>query len=161
MQTKYNSRGAASVSAAIEIDGLREAVAVLRTFSKEMNAEARDASVKISERVARDARARAYVSSPQARLVAPSIRARRDRFPAVAAGGAKRAQVSRMKSKPSVGDLFFGAEFGGRGRSTTMQFRPHRGQQGYFFWPAIRANQEMMSGEWFDALDAIARRWAD
>ncbi|WP_293787068.1 hypothetical protein [uncultured Aeromicrobium sp.] len=159
---KYSRRGAATATANLEIQGLREAVALLKTFDKQMNIAARDASQEIADRESVRIRAAAAVSSAQSRLIAPSIRSRRDRFPAVQAGGGKKVNVSgKRRRRPSAGDIFFGAEFGGGARATTQQFRPHRGTRGYFFWPTMRQDEDWMYQEWLAALDGIAEAWAN
>lgn len=138
----------------VEIDGLREMQAVLRRMPKTAQAEARTQSQKIADtettRIQRAARTR------QGRLAARSVRSRRDRVPTVAAGGARTV-------RPGVrgGDVFFGAEFGGRGRPSTRQFPPHRGRRGYFMWPTLRADTDRMFKQWSKAVDKIADEWAD
>jgi hypothetical protein len=67
---------------------------------------------------------------------------------------------SRTKSI-RAGDVFFGAEFGGRGRPTTQQFPAYRGRVGYFFWPTIRADSQAITRQWETALDALAKTWDD
>jgi hypothetical protein len=81
-------------------------------------------------------------------LAAGSVRARRDRVPVIVAGGASKA-----------GQVFFGAEFGGQRRKTTQQFRPYRGTQGYWFYPALRAMTPKVLEEYGKALDRAAGRW--
>jgi len=56
----------------------------------------------------------------------------------------------------TFGDVFFGAEFGGRRRKTTQQFLRHRGRQGYFFWQAVRDSRSFIAKEYVLAIDDIA-----
>ena len=112
----------------------------------------------------------------QSKLVAGVIRAKRDRVPSIAAGGSKkvapsrkiyRSTTNRTKTgrgklvKPSAGDIFFGAEFGGRRRKTTQQFRPHRGRKGYWFWPQLRADEARMISAYDEAVTGVLREWGD
>ena len=55
--------------------------------------------------------------------------------------------------------VFQGAEFGGRGRPETMQFPPHRGQRGYFFYPAARANADRLNAIWDAGIDKAMAPW--
>ncbi|MFV0446390.1 MAG: hypothetical protein ACK5Q5_22685 [Planctomycetaceae bacterium] len=101
-------------------------------------------------------RIRGRASTAQQRAVAPSVRARSDRFPAIIAGGARRA----VSGGGRVSEVFFGAEFGGRGRKTTQQFQPHRGTRGYFVYPTFRADEDRMMKRWEQAVKAIEREWS-
>lgn len=55
--------------------------------------------------------------------------------------------------------LFFGSEFGGRSRPETMQFPPHNGRRGYWFYPARRANQGRLDELWNDGVEVAMRPW--
>jgi hypothetical protein len=119
-------------------------------------AELRDASVEIARTVADDARGRAVRVGGVATYVAPTIKATRDRVPVVKMGSTARLPAtnrSRSGSRQTVGDVIWGAEFGGRGRPTTQQFQPHRGTQGYFLWPAVRDNSDDIQRLYSEALD--------
>ena len=59
-----------------------------------------------------------------------------------------------------MGDVFFGAEFGGRRRKTTQQFLRHRGRQGYFFWQAVRDNRSYIANAYEDAIKTIFKSLA-
>lgn len=126
---------------------------VFRALPKDMSAGLRDASQEIAKDVASQAQARgAGVSKLYARYVAPTIKASRDRVPVVKMGGTKRI---RKGDRQSVGDVIWGAEFGGRGRSTTMQFLPHLGTTGYALWPTVRELQPDIGERYSDALLGI------
>jgi hypothetical protein len=51
-----------------------------------------------------------------------------------------------------AGLMTFGTEFGGQRRRHTMQFRPHRGQDGYMFWPNVRHHSDDIKKMWDDLL---------
>jgi len=97
-------------------------------------------------------------TSPQAALTATSVRRRTDRVPVITAGGSRR--IGRRGSKVAAGDVFFGAEFGGRGRPRTMQFPPYTGHRGYWFWPTIRRHLPELRRRYIAALDRLAAEWA-
>lgn len=146
-----------------DVKGLNRA---LRGLSREASVELRDASVRIAGKVAADARARADRSGGVAVLVAPTIRATRDRVPVVRMGSRKRLPPRNGKPRrgpnQTIGNVIWGAEFGS-GRYA--QFQPWRGSgtgAGYFLWPAVRDDHEYIGDEYGDALmaavDASARK---
>jgi hypothetical protein len=55
--------------------------------------------------------------------------------------------------------VFFGSEFGGQGRPETMQFPPHNGQTGYWFYPARRANEDQIMAIWDKGVEVAMREW--
>lgn len=55
--------------------------------------------------------------------------------------------------------LFFGAEFGGQGRPSTMQFPPYQGKRGYFLFPTARANADRFNEQWMKAIDEGMKSW--
>jgi hypothetical protein len=57
-----------------------------------------------------------------------------------------------------MGDVFFGAEFGGGGRPTTRQFLRHRGQSGYFFWPTVRKKKNEIAKRYLDGIDDVVKK---
>jgi hypothetical protein len=140
------------------IAGLNRA---LRKLGPECSAQLRDASILIAQHVADAARDRAIRQPGPAHLVAPSIKARRDRVPVVVMGSAKR--LPPRGGKPRTGprqlvrDVMWGAEFGGKARPTTQQFATWRGSSetaGYFLYPAVRAHAPDTGREYSEALDA-------
>jgi hypothetical protein len=138
----------------------------LRKLPKSASAKLRDASQVIAGRIADDAAGRARSLGGLAALVAPTIRSGRDRVPVVRMGDSSRLPLSgngwerdRSGSRQTVGDIIWGAEFGGGARSTTQQFQPWRGSgdgAGYFLWPTVRDDREFIRDEYSDALlDAL------
>ena len=55
--------------------------------------------------------------------------------------------------------VFFGSEFGGQARPETMQFPPHNGQTGYWFYPARRANEDQIMAIWDKGMELAMREW--
>lgn len=137
--------------------------ATLRAIPKEANATLRDASQSIAGEVAGDAAAAARSQGGLAAIVAPTIRAARDRVPYIKMGGSKQLpkegngwkRKTRKGANQTIGDAMWGAEFGGQRRRTTQQFRPWRGSShgaGYFLWPAVRDNRAYIEKAYGDAL---------
>lgn len=149
-----------TTSFTIGMPGLPSLLRVLSKLPKELQNEIRDSATEIAETEAKKIIQNAVW--PQERLAASAVRARRDRIPVIVAGGAKRLSVSGGRSgarRPRAGDVFFGAEFGGQGRKTTMQFQPHNGTEGHFFFPTLREDHDKIMDTWLDAVDGISKDW--
>lgn len=131
------------------VAGLNKA---LRKLPKTANASLRDASQAIADKVAGDARSAAASQGGVAALVAPTIRSGRDRVPLVKMGSSSRLPTSgsgwsrsRGGQRQTIGDVIWGAEFGGGARRSTRQFKPWRGNDtgaGYFLWPTVRGDRD-------------------
>jgi hypothetical protein len=117
----------------------------------------------------------------QAQVVVNGLRARRDRIPTIKLdhnklypsksrsnktrglgqlgparfGAGESSPYRGFDRKVTYGDVFFGAEFGGRRRKTTQQFLRHRGRQGYFFWQAVRDSKSYIAKEYVQAIDDV------
>ena len=163
-----------SLNLGVEVEGLPSYFARLRSLPKVAQDEMREAAMAIAEDEASRIRAAAASDSSQSAAIAQFIKARRDRVPAISAGGARRAGV---KGGARAGEIFFGAEFGGKARKagpvktrtarsgfvikeTTQQFRPHTGHEGYFFFPTLRKDQDRMLERYEQALTNVEREWA-
>jgi len=134
-------------SGTVKVDGLRELNTALRRMGgNELARELNDASRKVADMVAEDARAAALQLGGVAAHVAPSIGVRASRESAgVAFGGAK---------FPMAG----GAEFGSY---RFKQFKPWRGNgsdAGYFVYPAIRRDADRIETEYAAAIQALMRK---
>ena len=145
--------------------------------SPQFNLEMRKAAQVVADFVVQAAKANAAGQPPhgaqrpgssgrsQAQAVVNGLRARHDRIPTIKLDS-KRGYVSasrsnrKRKTKVTMGDVFFGAEFGGRRRKTTQQFLRHRGRQGYFFWQAVRDNKEKIAVEYMSAIDLVLKKLA-
>lgn len=142
-------------------DALDELKKVLRRMPMRAKVAMRDASSTIAERETDEVKSAADRESKQARMAAASVRYRRGETPTIAAGGALTVRTGARGGRVTGSDVFFGSEFGGRARSTTQQFPPHRGREGYWFWPTLRGDADSMLDEWATALDAVAQVWSD
>jgi hypothetical protein len=151
-----------SLIVSVRIEGVRDTLAAFRKLPKDANTALRKASLTIAEAVATEARAGAVAEGAQAALLAPTVKAVRDRVPAVQAGGTKRVGRKRAPAYK----LLFAAEFGMNRRSgwysdprfegsEGRQFKPHQGQKGLWFFPSVEAQQSRISREWNEAADEI------
>ena len=106
----------------------------------------------------------------QARIVAETVRAARDRVPTVYVGGGK----GRVSGGANAGQLLFGNEFGGDrnafGNKTAFpnggyRFPPRtsregRGNTGYWIFPTLKAMQPEIKRKWFEAVNKVLDNWA-
>ncbi len=137
----------AKMTAFNNVAGLNKA---LRSLPKDAAVEIRDASVEIAGKVADKAAGRATAMGGPAKLVAPTIVGTRDRVPVIKMGGSTRIRPGSKTQ--TLGNLIWGAEFGGQARPRTNQFLPHKGTTGYFLWPTIRDDHDYIQDEYGDAL---------
>lgn len=132
----------------LKIDNVRETLAVLRYLPTEANKELREASLKLSQSLSTRAKSAAQTDNRQTALLAPTVKARRDRVPFIQAGGAKRVG---SRKKPAY-KILFGSEFGS---SRLRQFRPHLGRGSYWFFKTIENEQALINREWNAAADHV------
>jgi hypothetical protein len=153
---------------------LREASQANDQFNKEMRIAAQEVAQHVVDRAKVNASGQPKhgPSRPgssgrsQAQAVVDGLRARRDRIPTIKLDS-KRGYVSasrpnrKRKTKVTMGDVFFGAEFGGRKPGNkTQQFLRHRGRQGYFFWQAVRDSKSFIATEYLKAIDDVLKKLA-
>lgn len=138
----------------LRVEGLRETLAAFRSLPKEANTELRERTLKLSESLAASAQQAAKQEGRQARILAPTIKAKRDRVPAVTAGGAKRIGRTRTPAFK----LLFGSEFGS---SRLKQFKPHRGAEGYWFFPTVEREQAEIGRAWSEVADNIIKSFSE
>lgn len=147
----------AKMTAFKSVEGLNKA---LKSLPKEASGTLREASMDIAQDVASRSASEARSQGGIAALVAPTIRVARDRIPAVRMGNSTRIDSERDGDRQTIGDIMWGAEFGGRRRSTTQQFLPWRGSgsgAGYFLWPTVRGMEDQIQDRYSEALDDALR----
>lgn len=127
---------------ALYIDGLDVTMRRFRALPKDVKAAADEQVRAVAKYVASEAITAA--STRAERKAAGTIKAQKN---TVSLGGGGKRQAA--------GSMALGTEFGGRGRPTTQQFRAHRGRDGYFFWPSIRANSSTIKQMWDDLVDEL------
>jgi hypothetical protein len=140
----------------VQIEGVQEALKSFRDLPKDTSNEMRDRAKKLAEALAGRVQSAARADdSPQAALMAGTVKARRDRVPVIAAGGARK--VGRRKA--SAWALLFGAEFGS---NRYPQFgKSHSGRKGSWLFGVADDNADMISREWNAAADAVIAKWSD
>jgi hypothetical protein len=136
-----------------------------RAVPKDASKQLRDANLEISRDLAMKIRGAAASSvAAQGPIVAPSVRAGRDRVPNVTAGGSRRAgrqsRRSRGQRPTTAGDLIFGANFGA---AHLRQFPAHNGGAGsddYFFFRTVEHEMGDISDRWTKAAENVLSDWA-
>lgn len=131
----------------VSVEGLAELRRALKQVSAEAPKELSAAGKEVAGFVADDARGAASSLGGVAGHVAPSIRA-------AAAGGGGAVALGGTAYPMAAG-----AEFGGQGRPTTQQFKPHLGRTGYFLYPTIRRDADRIQSEFVDKLDHLMRKY--
>lgn len=131
----------------VSVEGLAELRKALKSISAEAPKELAAAGKEVAGFVAEDAKGKASGLGGVAAKVAPSI----------APGGTARG--GSVNFGGAAYPMAMGAEFGGQGRPTTQQFRPHLGRTGYFVYPSIRDNGERIETEFSNKLDDLMRKY--
>lgn len=151
----------------VRIDGVREILRALSVMGKDAQNALRDHSQALARKLA--VKAQVDVSAhggPQGPRLATTVKAVRDRVPAIQVGGTRR--IGR-KGEPAYG-LLFGSIFGMNGRSgwysasryagsSGRQYRPHQGQDAYAFFPLVEREAPTISREWHAAVDDVVRKF--
>ena len=149
---------------------LRQASQAYPQFDLEMRKAAEEVAQIVVEKAKQNAAAqpphgRNPGSRSQAAAVVSGLRARRDRIPTIKLdhnrGFVSASRPNRKrKTKVKMGDVFYGAEFGGGRRPTTQQFLRHRGRSGYFFWHSVRDSKSTIVQEYSDAIERVLKSLA-
>ena len=126
----------------VDIEGMKQFESCLNEIQEQLPKQMKEAA----ERIAKDwiSAARNKASRPQAREAAQALTVGND------SDGA-----TIVNDHP----LFYGEEFGGQARPSTMQFPPHQGQRGYFLFPAARENADKFQKVWEAAIDTATKSW--
>lgn len=131
-------------SEAIQVRGLADFQRELKRI--DLAKDLRLANLGAAELVAGRARGRASGLGGVAAKTAPSIK----------------AAAEQRRAKVVLGGSQFpfamGAEFGGQGRPTTQQFKPHLGRTGYALYPTVRDSRDEFVDVYERALDQLMRR---
>lgn len=137
----------------LHITGVRETIRAFGGLPKDANDELRDKAQELSEDLARKVTNAGRADTAQSALIAPTVKAKRDRVPVIQAGGTKRVGSNR---KPAY-KVLFGSEFGS---NQLKQFRPHVGQDSYWFFKTVEDSSPEIGQAWNEAADDIIRKWA-
>lgn len=157
-----------SLTIPIRIEGVRETLAAFREMPKEASNALRDRSQELARTVADRVRAAGEAEGRQAAALAKTVKAMRDRVPVIQVGGTRK--IGRQ-GEPAWG-LVFASEFGMNARSgwyagpeyndgvgMASQYKPHRGQQGYWIFPTVERSEREISEAWHQVADDILREF--
>lgn len=164
-----------TVKLELDDEDYRTLMAAFRTMPKEAQTELRETNKRmVGNLVQKMQNAAVYAPNPaQARLVARSLKANKDRVPSITVGGARKAQVSRKPTaknpKPTFGDLLFGTEFGavqpgpntfkqGGRKFPAYSGRYKSGSRGYFIFPTLRKAQPQIRRDFLATMDKIIKK---
>lgn len=168
-----------TIKMTVDSKDLRELYDVFKKLDKETNAALREEVWHLSDFMARGIRTAAeYAPMPnQARLIADTVRANKDRIPNVTVGGSKYLKVSRKGTpgnpRPRAGQLLFGSEFGGTAtgyglvpnatdnRQRRFPFwsgRYGRGSRGYWIFPTLRKMQPKITHDYHALIDRYIKK---
>lgn len=143
-----------SFTVSVQVDGMKETLDAFRQLPKEASAVLRDASKELAETLVTKIRIAANSDrSPQARIVAATLKVKRDRVPVIEVGGTKRIG----RNKVPAYHLLFGSEFGSH-RFKQFQKR-HTGTTGSWFFPTVEREQAEIGKAWNEAADEIVTRF--
>lgn len=138
----------------LRIEGARGTLQAFRDLPKDANAELRRGSLELSQSLALKVASAARSDGPQSALIAPTVKANRDRMPSLSAGGSKRVGRNR---KPAH-KIMMGSEFGS---NRLPQFRPHQGQSSYWFFSTVQNDESNIAERWQKMADDILKKWAN
>lgn len=127
---------------ATELEGFDEFERDTRAIEKNLPDALREASMQIATDLINAASARANTAYAQQASQAFSI--------------SDDGQGAVLTNDSPV---FFGSEFGGQARPETMQFPPHNGRTGYWFYPAKRDNDEAFIAIWDKGVQNAMTPW--
>lgn len=143
----------------VRVAGVRQILSAFRALPKDASNELRDANQRISDDLAGKVRAAAEGANAQSGLVAPTVKAMRDRVPSVQAGGRRRAGSQSRRSKgqrpTNASDLIYGSNFG----ATMLKQFPRPASPDHWFFKTVDANSAQFEREWLEAADNTLRKW--
>ena len=125
-----------------EIQGIQQFDRALNEIQSKLPSKTKEAAQQVAKEWIAAARNKA--TRPKAREAAQALTVGNDE-----------AGATLVNDHPS----FFGEEFGGQARPSTMQFPPHQGQRGYWLFPAARENQDNFTRIWERAIDDATQAW--
>lgn len=162
----------------VEPASLRNLFQTLNKLDKETQDEVRSAALPLSQRLAGQLLMFSHSApSPQTKLVAQSIVAKRDRVIRVDVGGTKKVgrKYGGEQSKSGKGNkvrqnqapagaLLWGTEYGSTkgtdaiGRPYSNRFKAPRNKRGYWIAPAVDYYTPIVAKEYIDIIQTIIKR---
>ena len=139
-----------ALTVSIRISGARETLAAFRRLPKQASDDLRRRTLELSAALAGRIASAARADNIQTALMAPTVKAVRDRVPAITAGGT--SLVGRNR-KPAY-KIILGSEFG----STVLkQYRPHLGSGSYWMYRTVQENESEIGSAWDQVAKDIQR----
>ena len=172
------SKGRGTYSIEVEPLALKNLIQTLNLLDKETQSEVRDAAYPLSQRLAGQLMMSAISApSPQTKLVAQTIAAKRDRLIRVDIGGPKKVgrKYGGESSKSGKGNkvrqgaapagaLLWGTEYGSTkgvdsaGRAYTNRFKAPTNKRGYWIAPAVDYYTPIVAKEYIEIIQKIIKR---
>ncbi|WP_435582922.1 hypothetical protein [Amycolatopsis thermoflava] len=145
-----------SLTVKMSIVGLRPTLRAFADLPKDATTRLKDATLELSRSLAEKAKADGMTDeAPQSPLVASTVKAVRDRVPAIQAGGTRRLGRNRAPAYK----LLFGSVFGS---NFYAQFgRPHQGRDAYWFFPVVENSQAEIAAKWSAVADGIIAEFSE
>lgn len=141
-----------TITVTIRISGIRETIRALNQLPDDAQHEMRAESLAIAGVVVVAVKSAAVASSGQAALMAPTVRAKKDRVPVIIAGGARRVGRNRVQAYK----VLFGSEFGA---VTLKQYRAFN-SSGYWFFETVTVREkDFIERRYNQAADRVLRKW--
>ncbi|HEY7824727.1 MAG TPA: hypothetical protein VIG24_17940 [Acidimicrobiia bacterium] len=166
-----------------DLPGLRQFLRDASKLGPEFNKALKKGSAEVAQHVVDKTKANA--STEQERLVAKAIVTGYDRVPQIkvskSSAYVSSSRPNRRRSanaKVKAIDVWYGIEFGGgkygkgspkprktyrdgttKGGGYTTQFRPHKGRQGYFFYPTVRKEGDNIERLYGEAIQRTLRQF--
>lgn len=152
----------------VHIDGVRQILRALSVLPKDAQNAIRDHSQALARKLAIKAVVDVSLhGGPQGPNLSTTVKAVRDRVPAIQVGGTRRLGRHRA---PAYG-MLFGSVFGMNGRSgwfsaaryasaAGRQYRPHEGGA-YAFFPLVEREAPTIAREWHAAVDDVVRKFSE
>lgn len=162
----------------IEVDPvqLRNLIQTLNSLDKESQQVIRDKAMPLSQRLAGQLMMSSHgAPSPQTKLVAQTIAAKRDRLIRVDIGGSKKVgrkyggETSKSgkgkvrQNQAPAGALLWGTEYGSHrgtdslGRAYTDRFKASPNKRGYWIAPAVDYYTPIVAKEYIDMIQQVIK----
>jgi hypothetical protein len=151
---RWTRMASQALTVRVKIDGARETLAAFRRLPREASQALREQSLELARLLAVKVASSARGDSPQSALMAATVKALRDRVPAITAGGTSRVGTNRVPAYK----VLFGSEFGAR---TLPQYRPHLGRDSYWMFKTVEENEGTIAAAWLKAADDIVRAFGE
>lgn len=150
------------ITLTLELTGARETLKAFKDLPKDASIELKAAAGQVSQNMVAWVRAALASGDPQAAALVDTVKAVKDRVPAISVGGTKLVASTRTNAF----NLLFGANFGAvtyRVKGVFPYFtRNHAGKgNDYYIWASVEAHAAEINNAWNAAAEAVIAKWAD